>query len=315
MIKKVGFCRPEYSPGGRRPDIVLIMSLKLLDGRVVRDALKKKLVERIDKLKKRGIAPALAIIQVGDRADTAAYIEAKKRFGADIGIEVRHVHLDDRVSTEEVISNIKRLNADRAIQGIIAQLPLPEGIKNDRNEIVNAIDPAKDADALTSKNELWPATARGVGELLDFYGIALKDKKVCVIGRSALVGIPVAALCRARGAAVTVCHSKTVDLKKETLAADIVISAVGRPKLITAEYVKPDQVIVDIGINEVKGNADTYGYKLNEELPKRNLVGDVDFEAVSRAIGPSGAITPVPGGVGPMTVLALFENLADLCQN
>jgi methylenetetrahydrofolate dehydrogenase (NADP+)/methenyltetrahydrofolate cyclohydrolase len=146
---------------------------------------------------------------------------------------------------------------------------------------------------------LYPATARGIRELLDFYKIYLKGKKVCVIGRSPFVGTPIACMCRAKGALVTICHSKTEDLMKETRAADVIISVVGKTGLITAEHVRNGQVIVDVGLSRVSVGA------------KTKLVGDVDFEKVSAILGEMGAITPVPGGVGPMTVLALFENLVD----
>jgi 5,10-methylene-tetrahydrofolate dehydrogenase/methenyl tetrahydrofolate cyclohydrolase len=316
------------------------MSIILLDGRVARAELKKKLADRVAIFKaKHGFSPVLAIIQVGDRPDTASYIKAKKKFGLEIGAEVRHVHLNDSVSRDEVIKETRELNADKKVSGIILQLPLPEALKADKKEIIDAIDPAKDTDGLTSSSvekwnlatenpvsnsvgqsgAIWPATARGVGELLDFYGVDIKGKKVCVIGRSELVGTPVAALCRAKGAEVTVCHSKTVDLMKETLASDVIITAVGRPGLVTAKHVKQGQIIIDVGINEVREeNAsshlsdDNRVDKLEEEIPKRKLVGDVDFNAVLPILGESGAITPVPGGVGPMTVLALFENLLDL---
>ncbi|MDE1975014.1 MAG: bifunctional 5,10-methylenetetrahydrofolate dehydrogenase/5,10-methenyltetrahydrofolate cyclohydrolase [Patescibacteria group bacterium] len=323
----------------------------ILSGLVARDRLKGELIERISGLKATGMTPALAIIQAGDRADTTSYVDSKKRFAAGIGADVRHVHMDADARQEDVIGHIKTLNADRSVHGIIVQLPLPEGL--DRDAAMAAIDPAKDADGLAPTNVaiwsaggshvVWPATARGVGELLDFYDIVLKGKNVCVIGRSALVGAPVAALCRAKGAIVTVCHSKTGDLKKETLAADVIISAVGKPGLVTVDHVKPGQVIVDIGISEV--GADHQSKNISQEFssekiprhraspagpdpcsetdgrhrpgrsqPKRNLIGDVDFKAVKAVLGPNGAISPVPGGVGPMTVLALFENLADLCD-
>jgi len=194
--------------------------------------------------------------------------------------------------------------------GIIAQLPLPKNL--DEQAVLDSIDLAKDADAIASTNVkkwtlqdagsykvqdviLYPATARGIGELLDFYKIPLNGKKVCVIGRSPLVGTPIAALCRAKGAKVTVCHSKTVDLMKETLASDVIISAVGKAGLITAEHVHIGQIVIDVGLSRAE----------------RHLVGDVDFEKVSAVLGDKGAITPVPGGVGPMTVFALFENLVD----
>ena len=159
-------------------------------------------------------------------------------------------------------------------------------------------------------NVLYPATARGIGELLDFYNISLKGKKVCVIGRSPLVGTPIACLCRARGALVTVCHSKTVDLARETLSADVIICAVGKAGLITADHVRDGQAVIDVGINEIVGiNIDD-----GSDKRRRKLVGDVDFEGVSEVLGRDGAITPVPGGVGPMTVLALFENLVDCAK-
>ena len=270
-----------------------------------------------------GFPPTLAIIQVGDRPDTASYIKAKKSFAVEVGIEVRHIHLKDNAfkgdgfSQDEVIAEIKRLNDDRKIASIILQLPLPETLKESKRTIIDAVNPAKDADGLTSSSvnrwnanksgAIWPATARGVRELLDFYKISLKDKKVCVIGRSELVGTPIAAMCRSEGATVAVCHSKTADLMKETLASDVIMCAVGKPKLITAQHVKPGQVIVDVGINEVGTDQSAQTGKLNEEIPRRKLVGDVDFNAVLPILGDSGAITPVPGGVGPMTVLALFR--------
>jgi 5,10-methylene-tetrahydrofolate dehydrogenase/methenyl tetrahydrofolate cyclohydrolase len=307
-----------------------------LDGRIARAELKKKLSNRVaDFKKKHGFRPILAIVQIGDRPDIASYIKAKKSFGLEIGAEVRHVHLKEDISREEIIKEIRKLNDNETISGIILQLPLPEALKADKSNIIDTIDPVKDADGLTSSsvkrwssivqdsssgNIILPATARGVLELLNFYKISLKGKKVCVIGRSELVGTPIAAMCRGQGAVVTVCHSKTIDLVKETSASDVIISAVGRPGLIGAKHVRPGQIIVDVGINEVKGNglndslAGKNIDKLEEEIPKRKLVGDVDFDAVLPILGDSGAITPVPGGVGPMTVLALFENLADLCD-
>jgi methylenetetrahydrofolate dehydrogenase (NADP+)/methenyltetrahydrofolate cyclohydrolase len=198
----------------------------------------------------------------------------------------------------------------------------------DRSAVINAIDPAKDVDALTSTSVakwqegrngnsgrnnsgdgyakcIMPATARGVRELLENYKIDLNGKKVTVVGRSDLVGKPIAAMCRNAGATVTVCHSKTVDLVADTKNADILIVAVGKPKLIGKEHINSRQVVIDVGINTILGE------KLDDEIPGKRLVGDVDFEAVKDIVS---AISPVPGGVGPMTVLALFENLVDLCR-
>lgn len=284
---------------------------KILDGRLARAELKKRLAARLGALKKRGARPVLAIVQAGDRPDTAAYVGAKKKFAAEIGVKIRHERLAEGVSRREIVGLVKKLNDDASVPGIIIQLPLPDGLRGSRDGIINAVCPAKDVDGLTAESvarwsagdpdAVWPATARGVGELLGFYGLSLDGKKVCVIGRSALVGAPVAAMCRDKGAVVTVCHSGTEDLKKETLAADVIISAAGKPGLVTAGHVKPGQVVVDVGLSKAGGGG--------------KLVGDADFEAVSAILGPAGAITPAPGGVGPMTVLALFENLANAAEH
>jgi methylenetetrahydrofolate dehydrogenase (NADP+)/methenyltetrahydrofolate cyclohydrolase len=291
----------------------IIMPARLLSGLEAREARMPALAEKIKKL---GRAPVLAIIQVGDREDSSAYIRAKKSFAAKIGVKVEHISIPDSAAESEVISTIDRCNADGSIDGIIVQLPLPERLN--RDNVINAVDPSKDADALTSKQEEWrtgygvwslmPATARGVRELLDQYGISLEGKKVAIVGRSALVGAPVAEMCRKEGAEVAVCHRGTPDISAETKKADIVIVAAGHPKLIGPECVKPGQVVIDIGINTVAGE------KLEDEIAEKKLVGDVDFEAVAPILGDAGAISPVPGGVGPMTVLGLFENLVDLCN-
>jgi methylenetetrahydrofolate dehydrogenase (NADP+)/methenyltetrahydrofolate cyclohydrolase len=319
----------------------------ILSGLIVHDELKKSLAAKIKALQeKRGGSPlTLAIIQVGNRADSTAYINGKKKFATEIGVIVKLVNFQENVSQEEIIYEIKKINQDKEITGIIVQLPLPKHF--DEQAILDAVDPAKDADAITFTNikrwtvdgeslqeepldntrvalvkadqykgspctTMYPATARGISELLDFYKISLKGKRVCVIGRSKFVGTPIAALCRAKGALVTICHSKTTDLKKETLASDIIISAVGKAGLITAEHVHEGQVVIDVGISEVVGDMKD---KESKEEKKRKLVGDVDFEKVKAVIGEKGAITPVPGGVGPMTVLALFENLVDCAIN
>ncbi len=276
---------------------------KILSGIVVRDVCTVELIERF---KKNKHTPEIAIIQVGSRSDSTAYIKAKITFAEKVGVIARHIHLfkndNEKVTPEimqkmqdEIIGEVKKCNANKAIRGIIVQLPLPEFLNKD--EIIEIIDPKKDIDGLTSANTklffennshaIVPATARGVMDLLAYYKIVLKNKKVTVIGRSALVGKPIVKLCEEAGAAVTVAHSKTIDLIKETKSADIIISAVGKKNLIGVENVRSGQIIVDIG-------------------------RDVDFEAVSKVIGPTGAITPAIGGVGPMTVFALFENLLDL---
>jgi len=244
----------------------------------------------------------LAIIQVGDRSDSTSYIRAKKLFAAKIGVEVVHELFAETITQTEILKHIEILNDDESIHGIIVQLPLPGHI--DRTKVIDTIAPGKDVDALTTTSigswtkgkGIMPATARGVRELLRFYGIEILGKKVTVVGRSDLVGRPIAVMCQNAGAHVTVCHSQTTDLISGTKDADILIVAVGKPGLITAKHVNGGQVVIDVGIS-----------RIGEE----RLVGDVDFEAVSQIVK---AISPVPGGVGAMTVLALFENLIDLCR-
>ena len=287
------------------------MSAKILSGTIVRDV---RIIELIKKFKSVSPIPELAIIQVGDRADSVAYIGAKLAFAKKVGVIAHHVHLAENCTQEELILEIKKNNADPQIKGIIVQLPLPNLL--DREAVINTIKPRKDIDGLTSTNmELLnlgrpkvtvPATARGIMELLVHYGVNVRNKKITVVGRSQLVGKPIAQLLKSEGALVTVAHSQTVDLINETKQSDIIVVAVGKPHLIKAEHVIPGQIIIDVGINrEVE--------EVNIENKKAKLVGDVDFNAVVEVLGENGAITPVPGGVGPMTVLCLFENLADVC--
>jgi methylenetetrahydrofolate dehydrogenase (NADP+)/methenyltetrahydrofolate cyclohydrolase len=275
------------------------MRAYIIDGRKTRDLRVPKLVTRV---KAFSFTPKLAIIQVGNRADSAAYIRGKKSFAIKIGVDIEHKQFAETISQDELLQSIKILNESIEVQGIIVQLPLPSHI--DRAIIIDAISSHKDVDALTSvsvKNwsegkGIMPATARGVMELLNQYKINLRDKNVTVVGRSDLVGKPIAIMCRTEGAIVTVCHSKTTDLVAGTKSADVLIVAVGKPGLIQAKHVKDGAVVIDVGIS-----------RLNDG----HLAGDVDFGSVSNI---ASAISPVPGGVGAMTVLALFENLVDLCE-
>jgi methylenetetrahydrofolate dehydrogenase (NADP+)/methenyltetrahydrofolate cyclohydrolase len=287
------------------------MSATIISGRATRDALIPGLIQRVKAL---GRAPVLAIIQVGDRPDSASYIRSKKSFGEKIGAKVKHVKLGEDISQEELVKAINECNADDSIDGVIVQLPLP--LHLNKYVAIEAIDPKKDVDGLTpaqvkgwtegNKRAVLPATARGVMTLLKYNKILLAGKQVAVVGRSMLVGKPIAAACMKEKALVNVCHSKTLDLASETRKADIIIVAAGKPGLIGRDHVKSGQVIIDVGINTVKGE------KLEDEVEDTKLVGDVDFEAVKDIVA---AITPVPGGVGPMTVFCLFENLLDLCEN
>lgn len=281
------------------------MPAKILDGRVVRDSIAQKLTQEISKLKTK---PKLVIIQVGDNPESNTYIGQKVKFGQKIGAIVDHVKLPEKVSQDSLEEIIHNINISPDIHGLIIQMPIQETL--DKDKLIDLIDPRKDVDGLTSTNQklleenskeaIVPATAKGVIEILNFYNIEVKNKKATVIGRSKLVGAPVAFLLKNMGAAVEVGHSKTPDIKTVTKPANIIIVAVGKPNLITKDHVSPGQTIIDVGINveEIDG--------------QRKLKGDVNFDEVSEIVG---AITPVPGGVGPMTVASLFENLLEAYKN
>lgn len=277
----------------------------ILEGIKVRDAHLSQLKGEIEKYTR---APSLAILQVGNRDDSTAYVAQKKKWGEEVGIDVSHVSFPETARTEDVREKIKELNSDDSVDGIIVQLPLPEGF--DSTAIIGAISPEKDVDGLTDENQakllngdlsgFIPATARGVFAILEYYNIEVKNREVVVLGRSRLVGGPIAALAKAKGAEVVVCHSKTENTAEIARTADILISATGVPGLVTKDFVKEGAVVIDVGINLVSGES------LNEEIPTKKFVGDADFDEVKDI---AGAITPVPGGVGPMTVISLLENV------
>lgn len=274
----------------------------ILSGRIIKEEKTRSLATEVSALT---CVPRLAIIQVGDRPDSSTYVLTKRAYAEKIGATTEYIHLDVSVTQDEVIHIIKGKNGDAQTHGIIVQLPLPEHL--DRAAIVDCIDPTKDVDGLTTVNQdkmtrgdatgIVPATARGVMELMRYYRIELKGKKVAVVGRSRLVGAPIAWMCKNGGADVIVCHSQTPDLAHETGQADILIVAVGKAGLITDKYIKQGAVVIDVGINRTANGT---------------LVGDVDHVS---AVGVASAITPVPGGVGQMTVVALFENLIDACRS
>lgn len=280
----------------------------ILDGKAVRKEATQFLKKDVELL---GETLCLAIIQIGEREDSNTYIRAKRKYGTEIGVDVRHIPFPETVSAKEIIAEIEKLNNDQAVHGIIVQLPVPIGINKD--SLLNAIHPHKDVDGLGQLNiqKLWegredviiPATTRGILSLLKFYNIPLKGKKVVVVGRSSLVGKPTALACLAEDATVTICHSKTEDLPSVTKTADILIVAIGRPEYIKSSFVHKDQVVIDVGIN-----SPDYG-KLDDEILLPSIVGDVDYSEVKEIVK---AITPVPGGVGQMTVVSLFQNVVDV---
>jgi len=277
---------------------------KILDGRIVNEKIAEELRAEILRVKNsQNLRPKLVIIQVGDLPQSNAYIARKKAFGEKIGAIVDHQKFPNDIREEKLITHISSLNTDPTVTGIIVQMPLPDHL--DKDKIIESITPVKDVDGLTSTNLklLWegkedgytPATTKGVLTLLDYYKIPISGKNVVIVGRSFLVGKPTALALLNKDATVTVAHSKTKNLEEITRQADILIIAAGKPKLITKDHVRAGQVVVDVGINVV-----------GDEVGPRQLVGDVDFENVSKIVD---TITPVPGGIGPMTVASLFENL------
>jgi len=276
----------------------------ILDGRKVGEGIAAGLhAEFAEKAAAGFIVPCLAIVQIGNNKESEAYIRNKKKFGDRVGASVMHVHLPEEITEAEALREISALNADESVHGIIVQLPLPKHLHKER--LIEAVSWGKDVDGLGAMNVkgLWinnahtfmPATTRGILAMLRYYNIEIAGKSVVIVGRSALVGKPTAMAFINASATVTVCHSETKDLEYHTLEADIIVAAVGRPRLITRAHVKPHQVVIDVGTTV-------------EEIPERRFSGDVDFDEVSKIVD---AISPVPGGVGPLTVASLFLNLRD----
>ena len=268
--------------------------VKIIDGKKISDDIYRELEAEI--VPHRGQI-GLAVILVGDDPASATYVRNKEKACKRLGINFKLVRLPQSVSKEEVLESISRLNNDDSISGIIVQLPLPSHI--DEFEITKSVLPIKDVDGLHPENlgsllkgkpNMVPCTPSGIIELLRREEIDIKGKKVVIVGRSNLVGKPLFHLLLSMDATVTICHSKTKDLKKETSQADILVVAVGVPGLIKKDMVKPGAVVIDVGINKVDNK----------------LVGDVDFEGVKEI---ASYITPVPGGVGPMTVAMLMNNV------
>ncbi len=269
----------------------------LLDGKKVAGQVLTRVAGEVSAL---GKPLKLVIVQVGNDPASDVYIRQKLKAAENTGIQGVHEHLPETMTTDELIAKVHALNEDSTVTGILVQAPLPKHI--DTPLVFKAIAAAKDVDGFTAYNmgkmflekqfeDLVPCTARGVLEILGAYNIDVSGKEVVVVGRSNIVGKPLAVMLLNRGATVTVCHSKTVDLASHTKRADILVVAVGKAKMITADMVKEGAVVIDVGINR---------------LADGKLCGDVDFEGVSTK---ASAITPVPGGVGPMTVACLMDNV------
>ena len=273
--------------------------MEIIDGRKIRDEILNNLKFKIQNSE---LKPTLVIILVGDNKASAAYVQQKMLAGEKIGAKVIVEHLEEQVTQEEVEELIKKLNKDPAVHGIILQLQLPKHLDSDRLTSLILIE--KDVDGFVPGSKFKPATAKGVIELLKRSDVGIKGKKAVVVGRGKIAGKPTAELLEEEGADVEVVHSKTENPRDITRKADILVSAVGKPNLITADMVKPRAVVVDVGINPVDPIT-------NNQKPITKLVGDVDFENVKKV---ASKITPVPGGVGPMTVAALMQNLVEASQ-
>ncbi len=269
----------------------------LLKGKEVSTRIKDELKNEVAALKEKGIHPGLAVILVGEDPASQVYVRNKKLACEYVGINSFEYLLPENTTQEELIELIEKLNKDDTVSGILCQLPVPKHI--DEEAVINAISPNKDVDAfhpvnvgkiMTGNFDFVPCTPAGVMELIDESGIDVKGKECVVVGRSNIVGKPMAMLLLHRHGTVTICHSRTADLAEKTRNADILVAAVGIPEFIKGDMIKPGAVVIDVGINRI--------------APKK-LVGDVEFEAAEKV---AAAITPVPGGVGPMTIAMLMKN-------
>ena len=269
----------------------------LIDGKKVSGQIRNRLAEEVQELKKKtGKTPGLATVLVGDDPASAVYVRNKNKICGELGFHSFEQKLSADTSEEQLLQLVGELNSNKDIHGILVQLPLPDQI--DSEKILQAIDPKKDVDGFHPVNVgklvvgnalLTPCTPTGIIELLVHYDIEISGKHAVIIGRSNIVGKPVSMLLLQRNATITICHSRTQDLKGVTRSADIIVAAVGRANFVTEEMVSEGTVVIDVGINRVDGK----------------LTGDVDFEPVSKK---ASHITPVPGGVGPMTIALLMEN-------
>ena len=275
--------------------------MTLIDGKKVAEKCKKNIEERIKKLNKM---PGFAVIRIGEDEASKIYVRLKHKMSEELGINFTEYHLDENVTQEELISLIKKLNADDEVDGILLQSPIPYHLNI--LEAFQTIAPEKDVDGfspinvgkLVQRQECFAAcTPTGVMTMLKEYNIPIEGKHAVVIGRSNIVGRPMAELLLNANATVTICHSKTQNLADIVKTADILVVAIGKPKFITADMIKEGAVVVDVGINRIPDS--------------KKIVGDVDFENVKEKCS---YITPVPGGVGPMTIMTLMDNVVTACE-
>lgn len=287
---------------------------KIINGTKIAAEMRVEMKQQVEALAKSGIVPGLAVVLVGDNPASAVYVRMKKKACAELGIRSFSHELPKECSEKRLLNLIAKLNADDQVHGILIQLPLPRQIHEQR--VLCAVDPGKDVDGfhptnvgkmLSGDKTFLPCTPAGCRELLLRSGFDPAGKHVVIVGRSNIVGKPLAAILMQKApganATVTVCHSRTRHLAAITQQADILIAAIGVPRFVKARMVKPGAVVIDVGVNRVPDAATTTGYR---------LVGDVDFKAVSKK---AKAITPVPGGVGPMTITMLLKNTIESAQS
>jgi len=290
----------------------------VLDGTAVARVVRQRVAEATAAAR-RDPPPGLRVLLVGDNPASLSYVGAKTRAALEAGIRAETVRLLAEIAPEALLSEVERANSDAAVHGILIQLPLPPGHVQSR--VLDAVDPGKDVDGFHPENvgllhqgrpRFVPCTPAGILELLDAYEIPLSGRRAVVLGRSDIVGKPVAALLTARDATVTVCHSKTKDIASICREADVLIAAIGKPGFVTREFVRPGAAVVDVGINRLESLESAPAHlRRSERIRKaleekgRILVGDVDYDDVSTV---AGWLTPVPGGVGPLTVAMLLQN-------
>jgi len=281
------------------------MTAKLIDGNAIAKAIHDELTQEVAALKEQGVTPGLATVLVGDNPASQTYVRMKQKRCKEVGIHSVGHDLSAEATQEEVEGLVQKLNADPAIHGILVQLPLPDHLNEEA--ILSAISLEKDVDgfhpinigrlAMKGREPLFaPCTPAGVIEMLDRLELPIAGKEAVILGRSNIVGLPVSMLLLKRDATITICHSRSRDLPAITSRADILVAAVGRAQMVKADWVKPGAVVIDVGINRVDDPSAKRGYR---------LVGDVDFESVKDV---AGWLTPVPGGVGPMTIAMLLKN-------
>ena len=302
-----------------------MVETRILDGKKVAEAIKEEISQELEQLRKYHLVPGLAAVLVGENPASHIYVRSKTRTCAELEMHSETIKLPDQTTTDQLIQVIHGLNERQEIDGILVQLPLPDHV--DEETVLSAVHPAKDVDGFHPENvgrlcagkiAFAPATPLGIMELLRREGIPLEGRQAVVVGRSNIVGKPIALLLLHQHATVTLCHSRTKDLPTVCRCADVLVAAVGRPALLTHEYLKEGVVVVDVGVNRIESVEEVtrlFGEKSKrlEQIQKKGytLVGDVHPRD---PIGRAAAITPVPGGVGPLTIAQLMRNTVTACQ-